>query len=318
MFREARYDGDVSPPAPPPSPQSTRLAILIPFAIVTLLWGSTWIVIRDQLGVVPASWSVTYRFVVAGLTMLVWALIRGERFDFDARGWGFAVALAISQFCVNYNFVYRAEEHITSGLVAVLFALLIVPNAVLGRVFLGQRLGRQLLIGSGIAMAGVALLFVHEARADPSGSGEALIGIGFTMVALLGASIANVLQATRTARAYPMVAMLAAAMLIGAAIDGGLAWATTGPPVVEPRLGYILGIVYLGALATAIAFTLYFGVIRVIGPVKAAYSSVVIPVIAMLFSTAFEGYRWTTLAIAGGVLVLIGLVVALRARRPAR
>src|SRR3546814_8001527 len=100
-----------------------------------------------------------------------------------------------------YTTLFRsAEGHITSGLVAVLFALLIVPNAILGRAFLGQRLGRQLLAGSGIAMAGVALLFVHEARIDPSGFNEALIGIGFTMVALLGASAANILQATETAR----------------------------------------------------------------------------------------------------------------------
>src|SRR3546814_12268900 len=84
------------------------------------------------------------------------------------------------------------------------------------------------------------------------------------------------------------------------------------------RLGYIAGILYLGVLATAFAFKLYFGIIRVIGPVKAAYSSVLIPVIAMLFSTAFEGYRWTPLALGGGLLTLIGLVVALRARRPAR
>src|SRR3546814_10699472 len=123
-----------------------------------------------------------YTTLFRSLTMLVWALIRGERFDFDARGWAFAIALAISQFCINYNFVYRAEGHITSGLVAVLFALLIVPNAILGRAFLGQRLGRQLLAGSGIAMAGVALLFVHEARIDPSGFNEALIGLGFTLV----------------------------------------------------------------------------------------------------------------------------------------
>src|SRR3546814_17326442 len=108
--------------------------------------------------------------------MLVWALIRGERFDFDARGWAFAIALAISQFCINYNFVYRAEGHITSGLVAVLFALLIVPNAILGREFLGQRLGRKWLAGPGIAMPGVALLFVHDGRIALSGFNAARHG----------------------------------------------------------------------------------------------------------------------------------------------
>ncbi|MEV9195502.1 EamA family transporter, partial [Klebsiella pneumoniae] len=94
-----------------------RLAILIPFGIVTLIWGSTWLVIRGQLGVVPPSWSVTYRFLIAGIVMLGYAAVRRERVQLDARGWGFAALLGLMQFCLNFNFVYRAEAHIASGLV---------------------------------------------------------------------------------------------------------------------------------------------------------------------------------------------------------
>ena len=301
-----------------PPPQSTRLAILVPFAIVTLIWGSTWIVIRDQLGTVPPSWSVTYRFLVAGTAMIAYALVRGERLRLDARGWAFAAALAVLQFCFNFNFVYRAEGFITSGLVAVVFALLLVPNAVLGRIFLGQQLGRQLLVGSAVAMAGVTLLFVHEARNDPHGPGASIAGVAWTLAGVLSASIANVLQATETARRYPMAAMLGIAMLLGAGVDAAIAFSLNGPPVIEWRAGYLIGILYLGLIASAVAFTLYFGILRVIGPAKAAYSSVIVPVIAMLLSTLFEGYRWSGLAIAGSLLALSGLVIALRARRPVR
>ena len=250
--------------------------------------------------------------------MAVYALARRERFGFDARGWAFAVALGTSQFCLNFNFVYRAEHFITSGLVAVVFALLLVPNAGLARLFLGQRLGRQLVIGSSVAMAGVALLFLHEVRSDPHGPTAALTGISFTLLAILSASSANVMQATETAKRYPMGSMLAVAMLLGAGLDAAYAWATTGPPVIEARFGYVAGILYLGLAASALAFPLYFTIIRVIGPAKAAYSSVIVPVIAMLLSTLFEGYRWSPLAGAGAVLTGIGLVIALRARRPAR
>ena len=301
-----------------PAPQSTRLAILIPFGIVTLIWGSTWLVIRDQVSSVPPSWSVTYRFLVAGVAMTVIALIRREPLALDRRGWAFATAIAISQFCLNFNFVYRAEEHITSGVVAVVFALLLVPNAVFSRLFLGQRMGAQLMAGSAVAMAGIALLFLHEARFDRHGPAEAMIGIGFTVAAILSASSANVLQATETAKRYPMIPTLAAAMLMGAAIDAAIAWTLSGPPVIEMRAGYIGGVLYLGLLGSALTFPLYFGVLRVIGPAKAAYSSVIIPVIAMLLSTLFEGYRWTLLAGAGAALAGVGLVIALRARRPAR
>jgi len=300
------------------APRTARLAVLVPFAIVTLIWGSTWLVIRDQVSVVPASWSIAYRFLVAGLAMLAVAAWRRERLALDARGWRFALALGFTQFCLNYDFVYRAEEHLTSGLVAVIFALLLVPNALLGRVFLGQRLGARLLAGSAVAMAGVALLMVHELRVDPHGAGEAWLGIGLSLAAIAAASVANILQATDTARAYPMIPMLAVAMLIGAALDAGVAFALSGPPVIESRPAYILGVLYLGLIGSGLAFTLYFNVLRVIGPAKAAYSSVIVPVIAMLLSTVFEGYRWTWLAVAGGVLTVIGLVIALSARRPTR
>ena len=301
-----------------PPPRSAQAAILIPFAIVTLIWGSTWLVIRDQIAVVPPSWSVSYRFLAGGLAMTAVAVARHERLSFDARGWAFAALLGATQFCLNFNFVYRAEGFITSGLVAVVFALLLVPNALLSRLFLGQRMGRQLVIGSAIAMGGVALLFLHEARTAAAGPGAAIAGIGLTLCGIAAASTANVMQATQTAKRYPMAAMLAVAMLIGAAFDAGIAAVLTGPPVIEWRIGYFAGILYLGLFGSAVAFTLYFQVLRAIGPAKAAYSGVIVPVIAMLLSTVFEGYRWSPLAIGGAVLAGVGLVVALRARRPAR
>lgn len=300
------------------APRSSRAAVLIPFGIVTLIWGSTWLVIRDQLSIVPPSWSVTYRFLVAGVAMGIVAVIRRERFALDARGWLFAAAIGTCQFVLNFNLVYRAEEHITSGVVAVVFALLLVPNAVLARLFLGQRMGAQLLGGSAVAIGGISLLFLHEARLSPHGAGETMLGIGLTLVAVLCASAANVLQATESAKRYPMLQTIAAAMLIGTAIDAAAAWALSGPPTMEWRAGYIGGILYLGLFGSALAFPLYYNVIRTIGPAKAAYSSVIVPVIAMLLSTLFENYLWSPLAATGAVLAGTGLIVALRARRPNR
>ena len=157
-------------------------------------------------------------------------------------------------------------------------------------------MGRQLLVSSTIAMAGAALLFVHEARVDPAGPARALTGIALTIVAILSASIANVMQATKTAKRFPMHATISVAMLVGSALDAIIAYSLNGPPVFEMRTGYVLGILYLGLFASALAFPLYYRVLRAIGPAKAAYSSVIVPVIAMSLSTVFEGYRWSLLA----------------------
>jgi drug/metabolite transporter (DMT)-like permease len=299
--------------------QSVSIAspkVLIPFLIVTLIWGSTWIVIRDQLAVVPPSWSVTYRFLLAGVVMLGVAIVSRVRLNLGAAGFRFAVLFGVAQFVLNFNFVYRAEEHITSGLVAVVFALLFVPNALFSRVFLGSRLAPRFLAGSALAIVGIILLFVQEARGDPSNQAQTVIGIGLTICGVLSASIANVMQATKLARNLPMASLLGWGMIIGAAIDASYAWMTSGPPIFEMRLGYVLGVAYLGIVASALAFTLYFGTIRQIGPAKAAYSSVIIPVLAMGFSTVLEGYHWTPLAMIGSGVALLGMLVALTAPKP--
>lgn len=290
--------------------------VLIPFLVVTLIWGSTWIVIKDQLAVVPSSWSVTYRFLLAGLVMLGVAAVTRVPFRLGRNGQAFAALLGLAQFVLNFNFVYQAEHHVTSGLVSLVFALLFVPNAVLSRIFFGHRVSGRFLIGSAIAIAGLALLFVNEARGDARAQTATLLGVGFTMAGVMCASVANVMQASEMARTLPMASMLGWSMLWGAALDAVYAWVTSGPPVVEWRAGYFGGIAFLGIMASAVAFSLYFRIIRDIGPAKAAYSSVIIPVIAMGFSTLFEGYRWTELAAAGSVIALIGMVIALSAPKP--
>ena len=292
------------------------LKVQIPFWICTLIWGTTWIVILGQLGTVPPSWSVTYRFLTAGAVMFAYAVFTGAPLKIGRDGQIFAVIFGAAQFVFNFNFVYRAEAHITSGLVAVIFALLIVPNTIFARIFLGTRPSPRFYLGSGIAIAGIGLLFLKEYRAAAAGSDAVLLGIGLTMLGVLSASVANVMQATKRAAALPMASLLAWGMLWGTLFDALFAWATVGPPVIEPSFGYVGGVLYLGIAASAIAFMAYFNVIRMIGPGPAAYSSVIVPVIAMLISTIFEGYRWTVLAGVGGALTMAGLVIALTARKP--
>lgn len=289
--------------------------ILVPFALVTLIWGSTWIVITGQLGVVPPSWSVAYRFFVGAAAMFAYAAWRGERLTLSGRAWGFAALLGLAQFAFNFNFVYRAEQHITSGLVAVLFALLIVPNTLLGRLFLKTRVEGRFLAGAAIAIVGVGMMILHEYRAAAVGAGEVLIGTALTLAGVMSASTANVMQGTGIARAQSMVVMIAWAMLFGALGDASFAWITTGPPVIEATAAYVAGVLYLGVIASAVTFPLYFNIIRSVGPGQAAWSSVLIPIIAMGFSTVLEGYRWAPLSIAGGAVALIGLVIAV-VKRP--
>jgi drug/metabolite transporter (DMT)-like permease len=289
--------------------------IFFPFLLVSLIWGSTWLVIHDQLGLVPSAWSVCYRFAVAATGMFVLAVIKRHPLSLGREGQKWAVLLGVTQFALNFNFVYAAEHFITSGLVAVIFALLIMPNAVLGQLWLGRRVETAFWTGSSIAVVGVGLLMLREYRVGPVGGNAVLIGVGLTMTGVLCASVSNVLQAAPRISRFPVVTMLAWAMLWGALANAVFAWVTTGPPVIETRAAYIAGVLYLGLIGSVVTFPLYFGLIRAIGPGKAAYTSVFIPVVAMALSTVFERYEWSLLAASGAVLAMIGLLVAMQARR---
>lgn len=292
----------------------SRGRIAFDFVLVTLIWGSTWLVIKDQISEVPPTWTVTWRFLLASLGMVALALARRESLRLPAPALGLAAIIGVFQFCGNFQFVYRAEAWLTSGIVAVLFALLMVPNAIGSRLFLGTPITGRFLLGSVVAMGGIALLLAHEYGLAPPG-GSVPLGLALCAGGLFCASAANVLQATHLARSLPIVPQIAWAMVFGTLANVVMALATEGLPVIDPRPAYLAGIAYLAIIGSVVTFPLYFGLIRHMGAGPAAYNGVAVPVVAMALSTLFEGYRWSGLAAGGAVLAMAGLLIALSGRK---
>lgn len=287
------------------------------FVLIALIWGSTWLVIKDQISVVPAPWSVTWRFSLAAAAMFVLAALRREPLMLPAEGLRYAALFGLAQFSLNFQFVYASEHYLTSGLVAVFFALMLVPNAVMARIFLGARFGARFVTGSAVALAGIALLLLHEYRAAPAGL-DVLKGVALVGGAVMCASTGNVLQGTAAARRQPVVTLLAWGLTFGTIGNALYAFAMHGPPVFDPRPQYLWGIAYLGLIGTVATFPIYTALIREWGPGKAAYNGVAVPVVAMALSTLFEQFRWTGLAISGAVLAMAGLLIALSGRETGR
>ncbi len=283
------------------------------FVAIVLMWSISWILIKVQLGAVNPTWSIGWRFLLGGSFLLLWCRLKGLTLYIPASGWKFVVALAFLQFFLNFNLVYRAEQYLTSGIVAAAYALLMIPNALLAALFLKRRPSRRFVVGSALAIVGVALLFSAE-FAHPELSQSAGLGVVLTVAGILSASVANVLQATPAAFRLPPLAVMGWAMLVSAVGNLLFAALTSGPPAFELTLAYWGATVALGMFASAIAFSLYFELIRVIGPAEAAWTGVPIPILAMVISTFVEDFRWTGLSAAGAVIALVGLVVALRPR----
>jgi len=290
--------------------------ILVPFVVMTLIWGSTWLIITGQLGSVPAVWSISYRFAIGAAAMFAYAALAGMPTAIGRQGHLLAAAFGLAQFCFNVTLVYLAEQYITSGLVAVIFALLIVPNSLFAWLFLKHEVSRRFILGSVVAVAGVALLFIQEIRASSGSAGTVATGISLALLGMLCASIASIIQASKGAQARPIMGMIAWGMVHGVIGNSVFALLFIGPPVFDTSLPYVSSLLYLGLLGSALVFPLYIHVIREAGPGFAGYSNALSPFLAMMLSTIFEDYRWSLLAALGGVFGITGLVIALRARRP--
>jgi drug/metabolite transporter (DMT)-like permease len=248
--------------------------------------------------------------------MFLIARWKSQDLRIDRRGMLAAIFLGFTQFCINFNAVYLAERHITSGVVATVFALLLIPATLLAWALLGHRPSKRFAWSSLVAVIGIVLLFAHEIREHPADSRQVIAGIGLTLFGMLGAATANVVQARPEIRRYPLFTLLAWSMAAGAVVDGVIAFGLTGPPMLDPRPAYWFGVLYLALFASALTFSLYYPVVRRIGPAKAAYSSVLVPIIAMGFSTWIEHYRWTPTAVVGALLALGGMAAALGRGRP--
>lgn len=297
--------------APVPSMISPR--VLIPFMLTGTIWGSTWFVITGQIADVPAAWGVFYRFVLATPALFALALMMGNRLRLNRPEHFLALGVGIAQFSGNFLFVYHAEQHITSGIVAVMFALLMVPNAIFAKVFIGEKVADGFIGGSLVAIAGVALLLVHEWNAAPLG-GNVGLGIVLAIGGMLAASIANVVQANPTGRGVPMVSFLTWAMVYGTAFDLVYALVTVGPPPIPSGWQFWAGTAYLAIIGSVVTFPLHYNLVREIGAGRTAYNGIVTVCVAMLLSTLFEDFRWTWLAASGMALALLGMALALRSK----
>ncbi|WP_338242220.1 DMT family transporter [Aurantiacibacter hainanensis] len=292
--------------------------VIVPFVLTGTIWGSTWFVITGQINGVPAAWSVFYRFALATPALFLVAALMKRRLLLTRPEHVLALGVGLAQFSGNFLFVYHAELYVTSGIVAMMFALLMVPNALFARIFLGERVQGGFVLGSLVAIVGVSFLLWHEWQANPDAGvigGNVGLGIVLAIVGILAASVANVIQANPTGRAVPMVSLLAWAMLYGTLFDLGFACLTAGPPPLPTGAAYWGGIVYLALIGSVVTFPLHYNLVREIGAGRAAYNSIITISVAMLLSTLFEDYRWTWLTASGMVLAIVGMVLALKARR---
>ena len=293
------------------------MANILFYTITILIWGSTWLGIKFQLGVVDPALSVAYRFALAALILFVWCLVRRLPLQFS-RGEHFYIAMqGIFLFSVNYLLFYLAELQITSGLAAVVFSTIVVMNLLNGRLFLGTPIELKVLVGGALGMVGLVLLFWPE-MAAVNFSGPVLSGILLCFAATYLASLGNIISARNQRRKLPVVQTNAFGMAYGSLCMALVVIISGTPLTIDLTAPYLISLAYLALFGSVIAFGCYLSLVGRIGPGRAAYATLLFPVVALALSTIWEDYQWSLPAVSGILLILCGNYLALAKKKPCR
>ena len=280
------------------------------YLITVLIWGLTWIAIKFQLGVVAPEVSIAYRFILASAILFIFSILRRLPLRFGWRSQLFFALQGLFLFSLNYILVYNAELYLTSGLVAIIFSTVIFFNVFFGALFLRNPIRFQVVLGAVIGLTGLFLVFGSELLSFDIAD-QKMLGLVLAVLGVISASLGNILSARNQRNELPVVQTNAYGMAYGAIYMLLLALIRRVEFNFDSSPDYLISLLYLALFGSVIAFGTYLTLLGRIGPDRAAYVSVLFPIIALTVSTMYEGLSWSPPQFIGVVLVLLGNVMVL-------
>lgn len=284
------------------------------YILTVFIWGTTWIAIKHQLGVVAIEASIVYRFALAGLVLFVILGITRRLDPIPARHQPFVLLQALCLFSCNFICFYIATRYVPSGIVSVVFSAATIFNLVNALIFHGRRPAPRILTGAAFGLAGIICLF-QDTLTSASLDQNTATGLALALLGTWFFSAGNLVSARNQKHGLSVASVNAWAMLYGAGIVSLFAFARGVPFTFDPSPVYVSALVYLAIPGSVIGFTAYLTVVHRLGPEKAAYMTVLFPVVALTISTLFEGYHLTPLAGVGLAGILFGNILVLAKRR---
>ena len=285
------------------------------YLLTVLIWGTTWIALKWQLGVVAIEVSIVYRFALAALVLFAILLLSRRLQPMNRRAHLICLAQGLCLFCVNFMCFLYASQWVPSGLVAVVFSTATLWNALNGRVFFAQKIARNVWMGGALGLLGLGFLFWPE-LAGHSASPQTLLGLGLALLGTLCFSAGNMLSSLQQKAGFKPLTTNAWGMAYGAAMLAAYCLASGIAFEVEWTTRYLGSLLYLVLPGSVIGFTAYLTLVGRMGPERAAYCTVLFPVVALNVSALVEGYQWTAPALVGLVLVMLGNVLVFRKPAP--
>jgi drug/metabolite transporter (DMT)-like permease len=278
------------------------------YALLCIIWGSTWLVIKVGYGGLGPFNVAGLRFLLAGTLMAGVARATRARWPRGVAEWRAMMLVGVLMFAGDYGLIYWAEQYIESGLTAVLFATLPLMTLFVARAYLpGERVTAGKLASSVLALAGTVALFADRLRLDVGATPPMLAVLG----AVLCAAVASVVS-KRDAHDIPPATLNATSMLIGAAVLLLAALAHGEGFRLPSDAATWAAVAYLALAGSVLAFLIYFSLLKTWSVMSLSFISVFTPAIALLLGFVFLNEPLTVWKVGGAVLILVAVALANR------
>ena len=280
------------------------------FTFTLLCWAPTWYLIKYQLGFVDPLLSVFYRFIIASLIIFIFLFIKKKNLKFSINYHFWFLFFGICLYSVNYVFLYLSNTYLISAFPAVVFSTVVIMN-ILGETFyFKKKPSLKTVIGASIGMAGIIIIFNDEIFSFSLDKG-AHIGLFLALIGSFFASTGNMIHQRNLNNNFPSIQTIAYAMLYGSIITFLITQIRGTELMFEYSLSYISSLLYLSIFGSVFAFIYYLKLLENVGPGRAGYIAVVMPVIALIISTFFEKLEWQADLIIGLPILIIGAVLVI-------
>ncbi|MFG1345800.1 DMT family transporter [Xanthobacter autotrophicus DSM 431] len=287
------------------------------YVATILIFGTGWLPLKLQLGVVAPEVSGVWRFLMATGAMFALVVATRGRLAFGVRDHVLFAAMGVTLFSLNFVSFYYAGYHLPSGLLSVVFALSAVIIPFLSAAVLGRPVRRRVFIGGAAGVAGLGLVF-GPAIAEGNGVDGVGAGLGLALAGTLCFSLGSLFSGIAARRGYPLTSLTAWGFFYGLVVLAAIALVRGSPFIVEWNARYLGSLAFLVLAQTLSGFAIYLMLIRRIGASRAGYGTVLFPLVALAISTWFEAFHWTLSAAGGIALVLAGTLLVLMPDRVGR
>ena len=289
------------------------LNILI-YSFVVLIWGGSFLAIEYQLGIVPESTSIFFRYIAASIILFFICIIaKKPMFNFPIKYHFLFFMVGLFFFSLNYLLIYKAQNYLTSGTTAVAFAMCLFFSQINSKIFLGFKLKIKTTIGGIIGIFGIFLLFSSSIFSEKNEYNE-LFGVSLILAASYIVSLATIVTAKINLNKIPILQANSWAMIYGTIINFILLLITGSKIAFDPRISYWISFCYLVIISSIIGFILYFLLVKRIGPEKSSYFAIMSPMVAVIISVFAENLQITITLITGVFFVLIGNFIAVKSK----